>query len=269
MSTTVLFVELLVCGAQAGLWILLVVLAIFGSTETLALWKQYTTAVGAVLVVWAYAFGVVFDRLWDLCLKPIDDRIRNNTFTQDHLATSAKGGVFLRTGLPQFVDYIRTRMRIARATFCNTLLSTCAALWLITSQTGAVWSKCFNFTLVVGFSLTVLCLYAFENITDNYYNTLLSFHETAKNEARGWRDGRNGCRQCKVHAERVASPPNPADGIIRVSDTEWRVVLRWSREALAAVTYEMTFWFMSKIGEVSYQDGGPTEWSEMTPAVAG
>jgi hypothetical protein len=65
------------------------------------------------------------------------------------------------------------------------------------------------------------------------------------------------------------SPPNPSDEIIRVSDTEWRVVLRWSREALAAAAYEMTFWLMSKLGEFIYQDGVPPEWSEMTPAEAG
>lgn len=65
------------------------------------------------------------------------------------------------------------------------------------------------------------------------------------------------------------SPPNPSDEIIRVSDTEWRVVLRWSRETLAAAAYEMTFWFMSKLGEIIYQDGVPPEWSEMTPAEAG
>lgn len=65
------------------------------------------------------------------------------------------------------------------------------------------------------------------------------------------------------------SPPNPADEIIRVSDTEWRVELRWSKEALAAAAYEMTFWFMSKIGETIYQNGVPPEWSEMTLAEAG
>jgi hypothetical protein len=65
------------------------------------------------------------------------------------------------------------------------------------------------------------------------------------------------------------SPPSHSDEIIRVSDTDWRVELRWSREALAAAAYEMTFWFMSKLGEIMYQDGVPPEWSEMTPAEAG
>ena len=65
------------------------------------------------------------------------------------------------------------------------------------------------------------------------------------------------------------SAPSHSDKIIRVSDTDWQVTLRWSREALASVAYEMTFWFMSKLGEIIYQDGVPPEWSEMTPAEAG
>ncbi len=35
--------------------LLLAVTVVFGSSEVLALWKQYTAALGAVLVVWAYA----------------------------------------------------------------------------------------------------------------------------------------------------------------------------------------------------------------------
>lgn len=65
------------------------------------------------------------------------------------------------------------------------------------------------------------------------------------------------------------SPPDPSDTITRLSDAEWRVVLRWSREALAEAAYEMTFWFMSKIGEEIYRDVVPNEWEPMTPAEAG
>jgi len=50
---------------------------------------------------------------------------------------------------------------------------------------------------------------------------------------------------------------------------EWRVTLRWSREALDAAAYEMTFWFMEKVGEALYANGVPEEWKPMTPAEAG
>jgi hypothetical protein len=46
---------------------------------------------------------------------------------------------------------------------------------------------------------------------------------------------------------------------------EWRVTLRWSKEALDAAAYGMTFWFMEKVGEVIYSSGVPKGWSEMSP----
>jgi hypothetical protein len=50
---------------------------------------------------------------------------------------------------------------------------------------------------------------------------------------------------------------------------EWQVTLRWSKEALNAAAYGMTFWFMEKVGEVVYSRGVPKNWEEMTPAEAG
>jgi hypothetical protein len=59
------------------------------------------------------------------------------------------------------------------------------------------------------------------------------------------------------------------DRIERIRDGEWRITLRWSKEAIEAAAYEMTFWYMEKAGEVIYSQGVPEEWSEMTPAEAG
>jgi hypothetical protein len=55
----------------------------------------------------------------------------------------------------------------------------------------------------------------------------------------------------------------------RISPSDWRVTLRWSKEALDAASYGMTFWFMEKVGEALYADAMPTEWKPMTAAEAG
>jgi len=66
-----------------------------------------------------------------------------------------------------------------------------------------------------------------------------------------------------------ALPVNKADSIEQVGPDEWRVTLRWSEEALASAAYEMTFWYMAKVGEVAYASGDmPADW-DMTPAEAG
>lgn len=64
-------------------------------------------------------------------------------------------------------------------------------------------------------------------------------------------------------------PPSGEDRIMRLSPTDFRIVLRWSHEALAAAAYEMTFWYMEKVGEVIYRTGVPPAWEEMSAAEAG
>jgi hypothetical protein len=64
-------------------------------------------------------------------------------------------------------------------------------------------------------------------------------------------------------------PPTREDRIERLSEAEWRITLRWSEEALASAAYEMTFWYMAKVGEVLYREGVPREWAEMGPEEAG
>ena len=64
-------------------------------------------------------------------------------------------------------------------------------------------------------------------------------------------------------------PPEGSDTIERVGPSDWRVTLRWSKEALDAAGYSMTFWFMEKVGEALFAVGVPEEWQPMTPAEAG
>ncbi|MHB9074224.1 MAG: hypothetical protein ACYC6G_11945 [Desulfobaccales bacterium] len=64
-------------------------------------------------------------------------------------------------------------------------------------------------------------------------------------------------------------PPQSDDETTQTGDNEWHIILRWSKEALAEAAYEMTFWYMGKIGEVIYSKSVPEARKEMTPADAG
>jgi hypothetical protein len=64
-------------------------------------------------------------------------------------------------------------------------------------------------------------------------------------------------------------PLNKEAHVVSRGNNEWRITLRWSHEALAQAAYEMTFWYMGKIGEIIYGGNVPKEWSEMTPVEAG
>ncbi len=64
-------------------------------------------------------------------------------------------------------------------------------------------------------------------------------------------------------------PPCTNDEIIMTGNDEWRIILRWSKEALAEAAYEMTFWYMEKVGEMIYSHCRPMGWEEMSEGEAG
>ncbi len=64
-------------------------------------------------------------------------------------------------------------------------------------------------------------------------------------------------------------PHCKSDEIREIGRDVWRITLRWSKEALAAVAYEMTFWYMDKVGEVIYGKQRPKAWGKMSPGEAG
>lgn len=72
----------------------------------------------------------------------------------------------------------------------------------------------------------------------------------------------------KLHVD-AGELPLTDDEITRIGDSEWRITLKWSEERLAEAAYEMTFWYMEKVGEVIYSKSVPRGWEEMTPAKAG
>lgn len=71
-----------------------------------------------------------------------------------------------------------------------------------------------------------------------------------------------------LHIE-PGEPPRTDDETTQIGDNEWRITLRWSKESLAQAAYDMTFWYMGKIGEVIYSKSVPKSRKKMTPADAG
>ncbi len=78
----------------------------------------------------------------------------------------------------------------------------------------------------------------------------------------------NSANSRLLHIDQGA-PPQEDDEIKQTGDKEWRITLRWSKEALAAAAFEMTFWYMEKVGEVIYSEFVPDGWEKMTQAEAG
>ncbi len=63
--------------------------------------------------------------------------------------------------------------------------------------------------------------------------------------------------------------PNIKNIIKRTGKNEWRIVLKWGREAIAQEAYALTFWYMSKLGEQIFANELPIGITNMTPMEAG
>ena len=120
MNTTTLIVEILISGILTCLWLLLGIITAFSPGFLLGAAKNYPEAFAALAIALAYTVGVTFDRLWDVFTKPFDEKIRRSYFPSDDQLTTVRMQLFGRaTALQGYMEYIRSRMRIARAAMCN------------------------------------------------------------------------------------------------------------------------------------------------------
>ena len=126
MTTTALFAEILVAGVQALLWIGLlsvVVLRRLGIEETIS-WTDlevWIVPITVGLLTLAYTLGIVVDRVADSVMGWIYDRFRTR------LKRAGKKQSLVRQegsgATAEFLEYQRSRLRVARATCLNVALT--------------------------------------------------------------------------------------------------------------------------------------------------
>ncbi len=118
MNTTALFAEILVVGLEAEGWIFLLVLAGLGTgwladLDVLGGWEALFTL---LVLATAYVLGVLVDRSADTLFrwsekKPLKPRV---DFPEMRLEVMDRS-----EGMAKFLDYQRSRLRVARGTLLN------------------------------------------------------------------------------------------------------------------------------------------------------
>jgi hypothetical protein len=117
VETTAIVAELLVIGIEALVWVFLMAAAIVGYDDFTGVASKWPQWAAAALIPLAYALGIIVDRVADRAVKPLlkkypdIDALRLKVLTLDNAVT-------------KFVEYIRSRFRIARATALNFALIT-------------------------------------------------------------------------------------------------------------------------------------------------
>jgi hypothetical protein len=135
MATTAVFAEIIVIGLQVQAWLALYVAALSDAPWMPGGLEQWVALVTIVVVAAAYMLGVVMDRVADGIFRRACKRFPApvKRFGEEILEPSTSDDVTFRErrlavlhasgGLGTFIEYQRSRLRVARATFVNALIS--------------------------------------------------------------------------------------------------------------------------------------------------
>jgi len=153
VATTAVFAEILIVGLQVEAWIVLLLLSVFG-TEWIHLSevKDFATLLTIVVLALAYVLGIILDRLADTLLdrfektgrgKRVKARFSKSAELEgpQNVATMRMKVMIESDGATRFLDYQRSRWRIARATVVNLAIAgLAAALYLARTDVDWPWA---------------------------------------------------------------------------------------------------------------------------------
>lgn len=141
MNTTSLFVELIVVGLHATIWVGLLGLATFGYRLD-ELDRMLSLNLAVPVLALSYVLGIVVDKLADLLVIARDQRIRKQYAAPDEPSfLDMRFAILSRSdAVYQQLEYIRSRMRIARAAILNWGLTTLALLIVLWVHPGVALS---------------------------------------------------------------------------------------------------------------------------------
>lgn len=175
MSTTLLFVELIVIGLQVTLWLALVVLLFFGhgwlNLSELVKWQTTGTL---ILLAFAYTIGTLFDRLTNRIFSRLNEGLKTREFPDPPAALVAIRYAVAKENeyLNRLFEYTRSRMRIARATAINAPIISLLLLayYFIRMNTWTLETKFAigAFTVIFGLLMAVLAVHAWDKLMTTY-----------------------------------------------------------------------------------------------------
>ncbi len=172
MSTTNLFVELVVIGVGGGLWASLIVLSLFG-WDWVPAEKLFSTEAVIPLLAVVYLLGIVVDRLADVSFDRLfGKRLRRKNFPDDSTYHHARTVILSQSEqLARLLEYGRSRLRICRGWTLNALLAAIALDLFIWTRLGetAPRSALSTFGTATFLLLAVACWFSWRKLTETEY----------------------------------------------------------------------------------------------------
>lgn len=177
MNTTLLFVEIVIAGLQSLLWVALLTLSLTGvewlknvSIQDLGEWSFLVSALFFSL---AYSLGILVDRSAKFIFSFWDNRLQKRYLIGKTQSMAALRFRLENESLNKHLEYIRTRMRIARSSALNFFLITVFGVVLINRITGLTSEQkgLFSWTVLgVGILLVLLFMFTWYSISNTHYN---------------------------------------------------------------------------------------------------
>ena len=190
MNTTALFVELVVIGAGATVWLLFLVLSIFGYSWVP--WKEANSFVALIpFLSFTYVTGILVDRVSDQIFSKWDKRIRKEKFLSNEEYHKARTYTysFAEDRIINLFEYGRSRLRISRAWSINFLLLAITSSMFIFIRLPNELPREFFYIMIFSFlfcsSGSLLSFFSWKNLAKNDYNRLAETYILLK-EGKGY-----------------------------------------------------------------------------------
>jgi hypothetical protein len=183
MNTTMLFAEIIVIGLQSFVWILFLVLSVFGTnwiTIISVALKDWQAFIAIIFVPIIYTLGIIIDRLSDILTDPWNERIKKQIIGNTEYPSTVMRFALGQNNptLNMQLEYTRTRMRIMRASAINFALTTVFILTYISSRLTGLPSKeevmYIVFVLIAGILLVVSSLHVWRSLLKDHLGLIKS-----------------------------------------------------------------------------------------------
>lgn len=190
MSTTTLFVELVIIGLEVIVWLMLLISSIFGITWFLPISTVFDKAnlfMSLLTFSVAYVLGIIFDEIYDFFIRPWENRIQKQLQDAGHPKMwDMQAYIFSHSDeATSQLHYVRARLRILRASIFNIALIalfTILFLWQQFPTTNPIRSSLMIFTGAIGIILVGLTVFVYQRIVVSYWLRLRSIYQSLKED---------------------------------------------------------------------------------------
>lgn len=178
MSTTALVIEHLITGLQSSIWILLLVLTLFGwNWISLKLLQDLLPIITFIGLATVYPIGICVDEVADCIFTPWMKRIRDRRFKQEDMDPDDSeitimsllrktDDEFLKT----YFSYIRMRIRVSRSTSLNLVFILISAFLFTLTRLShlKIYSLLMSTLIIVGIISIAISIWVWYKVSDTF-----------------------------------------------------------------------------------------------------